>query len=151
MADILHLLQIQAPREAVYQALATAEGVRNWLSRDADFAAEVGGSGEIRFANGQRVIKMEIEELKPASRVAWKVLSAAMPNWTNTRVEFEIDAGDDGTLLRFAHRDFPGADDFFAMSATAWACFLISLKQYAETGKGMPHPDDPLSRAPGPK
>lgn len=151
MADILHLLQIQAPPEAVYQAIATIDGVRNWFSRDADFHSKVGGSGEIRFADGQRVIKMEIEELKPIGRVAWRVLSAAMPNWANTRVEFEIGAGDDGTLLHFAHRGFPGADDFFAMSATAWAGFLISLKQYAETGKGMPHPDDPLSRAPSPK
>lgn len=148
MVDILHLLQVQAPREAVYQAIATVEGVRNWFSRDADLDSRIGGSGEIRFANRQRIIKMEIEELEPTVRVVWRVLSAAMPNWANTKVEFGIGAGDEGTLLHFAHRGFTGTNDFFAMSATAWAGFLISLKQYAETGKGMPHPDDPLSRAP---
>ena len=148
MADILHLLKIHAPRKQIYEAIATVEGVRNWFSRDADFDPRVGGSGEIRFANGQRITRVKIEELKPAERVVWKVLSAAMPAWADTRVEFEIGAEDDGTMLRFAHRGFNETDDFFAMSATAWANFLISLKQYVETDEGTPHPDDPLSRSP---
>lgn len=151
MADVLHLLEIHAPRERIYEAIATLEGVRNWFSRDADFEPGIGGSGEIRFANGQRVIRVETGELAPAERIVWKVLSAAMPAWADTRVEFRMDASDGGTMLHFAHRGFGEMDDFFAMSATAWANFLLSLKQYAETGEGTPHPDDPLSRSPGAK
>ena len=151
MPDVLHLLMIHAPRERVYEAIATADGVRNWFSRDADLEPRVGGSGEIRFANGQRITNVEIEELEPAGRIVWKVVSAAMPTWADTRIEFRMAAADDGTMLRFAHRGFDDTDDFFAMSATARANFLISLKQYAETGEGTPHPDDPLSRSPGAK
>ena len=151
MPDVLHLLMIHAPRERVYEAIATADGVRNWFSRDADLEPRVGGSGEIRFANGQRITRVEIEELEPAGRIVWKVVSAAMPTWADTRIEFRMAAADDGTMLRFAHRGFDDTDDFFAMSATARANFLISLKQYAETGEGTPHPDDPLSRSPGAK
>ncbi|HVU81389.1 MAG TPA: SRPBCC domain-containing protein [Rhodanobacteraceae bacterium] len=151
MADVLHLLMIHAPRERIYEAIATAEGVRNWFSRDADLEPTVGGSGEIRFANGQRITRVKIEQLEPAERVVWKVVSAAMPTWADTRVEFRMAAADGGTMLRFAHRGFGEADDFFAMSATAWANFLISLKLYAEIGEGTPHPDDPLSRSPGAK
>ncbi|HKT40746.1 MAG TPA: SRPBCC domain-containing protein [Rhodanobacteraceae bacterium] len=151
MADILHLLQIQAPRESVYQAIATAEGLRNWLSRDADLDTELGGDGEIRFAEGKRILKIGLRELKPTTRIVWKVLSAAMPTWEDTTVAFEMTSEGDGTMLHFRHRGFQQADDLFAMSTTIWASFLISLKQYLETGKGMPHPDDPLSRAPGSK
>ena len=147
MADILHQIQIDAPQEAVYRAVATSEGVRNWLSRDADMGVTIGSNGEIRFAGGTRILKLRIEELKPSSRVAWKVLSAAMPTWADTTVEFGMDAEGTGTKLRFAHRGFQQADELFAMSATIWASFLISMKQYLETGKGTPHPDDPLSRA----
>lgn len=146
MNDILHLLKINAPHSAVYTAIATPEGIRNWFSRDADMDPRVGGSGEIRFANGQRVIRMEIAALKPDERVVWNVLSAAMPNWSDTTVEFELTVEGGGTMLHFAQRGFAGTDDFFAMSATAWAGFLISLKLYLETGNGTPHPDDPLSR-----
>ena len=81
MADVLHLLMIHAPRERIYEAITTVEGIRNWFSRDADLEPSVGGSGEIRFANGQRVIRMKIEELRPAERVVWNVISAAMPAW----------------------------------------------------------------------
>lgn len=148
MADILHLLQIHAPREKVYAAIATAQGVRGWLSRDADFDSQIGSSGEIRFAGGTRILKIDIAELKPDARAAWRVLSAAMPNWAGTTVEFDARTEGRDTMLHFAHRGFTQADDLFAMSATIWAAFLISLKQYAETGTGAPHPDDILSRGP---
>lgn len=71
-----------------------------------------------------------------------------MPTWADTLVEFELDADHAATMLHFAHRGFSQTDDFFAMSATAWASFLLSPKQYLETGTGTPHPDDPLSRDP---
>src|SRR5579875_312238 len=75
MAEIMHLLKIDAPRESVYRAIASVEGVRNWLSRDADFDSMMGNSGEIRFAGGTRILKILLEELKPTTRVAWNVLS----------------------------------------------------------------------------
>ncbi len=146
MADILHLIKIHAPREKVYQTIATAEGIRNWWTRDADLDAKVGGSGEFRFAAGKRITKVRIEELKPSSRVVWETLSAPIPTWAGTRIKFELRADDAGTLLAFAHCSFPQADDMFAYSVTAWGSFLISLKLYLETGQGTPHPDDPLSR-----
>ncbi|HKT31002.1 MAG TPA: SRPBCC domain-containing protein [Gammaproteobacteria bacterium] len=146
MADILHLIKINDTREKAYQAIAAVEGVRNWWTRDADLDTRLGGRGEFRFANGKRVTKVEIEELKPSTRVAWKVLSAPIPTWAKTIIEFELNAEDGGTALRFAHRGFEHADDLFAYSATAWAYFLVSLKEYLETGKGMPHPDDVFSR-----
>lgn len=149
MADILHLLQIHAPRENVYAAIATIEGVRNWFSRDADLDSRVGGSGEIRFAGRTRIIKLEVVKLEPPASIVWRILSAAMPTWANTRVEFKLSVDGAGTLLHLAQRGFREIDDFFAMSATAWASFLFSLKQYLETGRGTPHPDDILSRGPG--
>lgn len=151
MADIQHLLQIHAPRERAYEAIATADGIRAWFSRDADLDSKVGGSGKIRFAGRTRIIKLEVDKLEPPARIVWKVLSAAMPTWANTSVEFTLSVDDGGTMLHFAQRGFQHADDFFAMSATAWASFLFSLKQYVETGQGTPHPDDILSRTPSPR
>ncbi|MGH7745669.1 MAG: SRPBCC family protein [Gammaproteobacteria bacterium] len=147
MADILHLIKIRAPRERVYQALATVEGVRAWWTRDADLDAKVGGSGEFRFAGGKRITKVRIEELKPPSRVVWKAISAPIATWADSSINFDLQADDDGTTLRFAQRGIQQADDQFAMSTTAWGSFLLSLKEYLETGRGTPHPDDPLSRA----
>lgn len=145
MSDIRHLVKIRAPREQVYSALTTADGIHNWWTRDANLDNKIGGRGEFRFAKGTRVTTVSIEELQPSSRVVWKVRSAPIPTWAGTRIEFELRADDGGTLLAFAHRGFPEADDLFAYSNTAWGQFIISLHQYLETGKGTPHPDDPLS------
>lgn len=146
MPDILHLIKIRAPHEKVYQALTTVEGIRGWWTREADLDAKVGGKGEFRFAQGARVTTAKVKELTPSARVVWEVLSAPIPTWAGTAIRFELRAEDDGTLLSFAHCGFKRADDPFAYSATAWGSFLVSLKLYLETGKGTPHPSDPLSR-----
>ena len=73
-----------------------------------------------------------------------------MPTRVGTTIEFRISKGDAGTMLHFTHRGFQQSDDLFAMCTTIWAGFLISLKQYLETGHGMPHPDDILWRSPKP-
>lgn len=149
MAEILHLIKINAAPKMAYQAISTVEGIRNWWTRDADLDAKVGGNGEFRFANGKRITKVRIEELQPSSRVVWKALSAPIPTWAGTTIRFELRAEDDGgTLVHFAHSGFKDVDDLFAYSATAWGYFMVSLKQYLETGKGMPHPDDVFSRKP---
>ena len=52
MPDILHRLTIHAPPERVFEALTTAEGIRNWWTRDADLDARIGGAGEFCFYGG---------------------------------------------------------------------------------------------------
>ncbi len=54
MPDIMHLISIQSSPERVYQALTTAEGIRNWWTRDADLDSR---EGEFRFSySGERQI-----------------------------------------------------------------------------------------------
>ena len=38
MSEIMHLIKIRAAQDKVYQALSTAEGIRNWWTRDAALA-----------------------------------------------------------------------------------------------------------------
>jgi len=79
MPDILYLVKIEASPERVYDAIATAEGVRNWWTREADLDSEIGGMGEFRFYDGKSVTKVRIEDLKPFERVSWKTISANAP------------------------------------------------------------------------
>jgi uncharacterized protein YndB with AHSA1/START domain len=43
MPDIMHLIKIHASPERIYQALTTAEGIRNWWTRDAVLDSKIGG------------------------------------------------------------------------------------------------------------
>jgi uncharacterized protein YndB with AHSA1/START domain len=139
MHDIMHLIKIHASSERVYQAITTAEGIRQWWTRDAAVEPKVGAAGEFGFSGGRFVAKVTVEELNPATRMRWKVANAA---WPGNDIEFNLKAdGNDATLV-FAHRGFPRADDGYASATTRWGLYLFSLKRYLETGKGTPNPDD---------
>jgi len=150
MPDIMHRIKIHASPERVYQALTTAEGIRNWWTRDAVLDAKIGGSGEFRFYEGQGVTKVSIDHLEPPVRVAWSTISANAPGgWAGTTIAFDLRADGDGTVLAFAHRGFAQADEGYALVTTGWAYFLVSLQQYLETGNGAPHPDIDFARVIG--
>jgi uncharacterized protein YndB with AHSA1/START domain len=142
MPDILHLIRIAAPPPLVYRALTTADGIRRWWTRDADLDEVRGGTGAFRFNGGKAVTRVTIDALEPPRRVAWRTISAHAPGgWEGTTIAFDLRAEGRGTALAFAHRGFSEESEGFAIVNTVWAHFLISLRQYLETGTGAPHPD----------
>ena len=139
MHTVMHLVKIHAAPAAVYQAITTSRGIRQWWTRDATIAQEVGGAGEFGF-NGKRLVaKVSIEALDPAVGTRWKVVNAA---WPGDDIEFKLKADGNDTVLLFAHRGFPNADEAFASATTRWGLYLLSLKRCLQTGEGTPNPDD---------
>jgi uncharacterized protein YndB with AHSA1/START domain len=138
MHDIMHLIKIHASSERVYQAITTADGIRQWWTRDAAIEAKAGAAGEFGFYGRRFVAKVTIEELEPTTRVRWKVANSA---WDGKDIEFNLKAAGNDTSLSFAHRGFPRADKGYAGATTRWGFYLLSLKRYLETGKGTPNPE----------
>ena len=145
MADIMHLLKIDAPREKVYAALTTAEGIRNWWTRDADLSESV---GEFRFGSygAGHTTKVKVDELKPVERVRWTTTASFRKEWEGTTITFELREEEGKTVLFFAHRAFAKADDCYALFTTGWGYYLVSLQQFLERGKGAPSPDADWAR-----
>jgi uncharacterized protein YndB with AHSA1/START domain len=139
MHDLMHLIKIHAASERVYEAITTEHGIRQWWTRDAAIEPEVGAIGEFGFYAKRFVAKVTVEELAPAARVRWTVVNSA---WPGANIEFNLKPDGDDTTLVFAHRGFPRADDGFASATTRWGFYLFSLKQYLQTGRGTPNPDD---------
>jgi uncharacterized protein YndB with AHSA1/START domain len=140
--DILHLIKVRASAEQVYQAITTAEGVRNWWTRDTALDSTIGGTGKFGFNQHQFVIKIKIEELTPHTNVGWQMISSGLPAFEGTTITFDLRANGGHTMLAFAHRGFKRADDGLAAATTRWGFYLVSLKRYLERGQGTPNPDD---------
>ena len=122
MPDIMHLVKIHVSPERVYQALTTAEDIRQWWTRDADRDLQIGGTGEFRFSyDGTVVTRVRVEELKPPVCVGWKTVSSFRPEWNGTTITFDLRAEGSDTMLSFAHRDFAQADEIYALTTTGWA------------------------------
>ena len=147
MPDIMHLIRIHASPERVYQAPTTAEGIRNWWTRDAALDAKIGGTVEFRFYEGKGVTHVRVDELEASVRVGWKTVSANAPGgWDGTTITFDLRAEGSDTVLSFAHRGLRQADEGYALVNTGWAYYLVSLQQYLETGKGTPQQDKDFAR-----
>jgi len=142
MADIRHLLKIEAAPEQVYAALTTAEGIRSWWTDNAALDEQVGGKGVFRFHYGKVVETLvEIQILEPPKTVGWSVIRSFRPEQKGTLISFELVPDGHGVMLHFSQNGFPQADDTYALMNTGWAYYLVSLKFYAETGRGQPSPN----------
>jgi len=138
----MHLVKIHASSDRVYQAITTAEGVRNWWTRDTNLESHIGGTGEFGFYGHRFVVNVRVQDLTPNAHVGWRMMSSGQPAFEGTTIAFDLRPAGGDTMLAFAHRGFKHADDGFASATTRWGFYLVSLKQYLESGRGTPNPDD---------
>ena len=145
MPDICHKVGIQVSKEQIFQAITTQSGLANWWTKDTKAEKAVLG-GKIQFSFVKRLdkefdVEVEIIELKPNQRVQWRVIQGPQ-EWLRTEIRFEINPQEKENILHFTHSKWSNPTDFMAQCNTKWAIFLLSLKEFLETGKGRPFPDD---------
>lgn len=145
MADIVHRIGINAPASRVYDAVATAQGVAGWWTRNTTGSAQAGGTVNVRFLRdgGEEIGQMDfaMTRLAPGREVHWRML-AGPPEWVGTDVTFALAQEGDMTILVFGHRGWKEQAEFMAHCSMKWAVFLLSLKALVETGQGRPAPGD---------
>ncbi|MGC2166684.1 MAG: SRPBCC domain-containing protein [Gallionella sp.] len=145
MIDIIHRIGIKAPVAQVYKGLATLDGLAQWWTEEVLGEAQVGGkiafvfhkkTGEMR---GQ--IDMEVRKLEPQKEVRWRCIGG-IDEWIGTDINFQLSEQDNQTIVMFSHRNWRAESEFTAHCSTKWATFLLSLREYLETGTGRPAPND---------
>ncbi|MFW5943488.1 MAG: SRPBCC family protein [Chloroflexota bacterium] len=143
MADILHLVPIQASPQSVYEAITTEEGLKSWWTDDVSAEPREGSMAVFRFEGGQVAFRMNVDKLEPVQAVEWSVEAPAPPEWEETRVTWHLQPDNGGnTHLLFGHRDWASTENSFAAINYNWAYYLTSLKEYLEKGQGFPHRND---------
>lgn len=139
--EIRHSFFIGAPAERVMAALMDQEHIRNWWTREAQV---VDGKGSFGWSGYGWNVELDMEQHTTPAHVLWKCTGSNMQNtraWEGTTMSFLLVPEADGTRVEFAQTDYEGSPCFDACDQ-GWAYFLgTSLKQYLETGKGMPYPE----------
>ena len=69
MASIKHLFHIAAPRQQVYEAISTIEGISNWWTVQTTGSSERGGVMAFRF--GQAGMDFKVISVQPNESVSW--------------------------------------------------------------------------------
>ncbi|MES1189655.1 MAG: SRPBCC domain-containing protein [Steroidobacter sp.] len=139
--EIWHEIIINAEPDKVYQAITDPRQISHWWTTDTRGRSEVGGHLEFYFDDflgaETRVTGLEVNKL-----VQWQCTDRGLPDWSNTKLEFKIFKEDGITYLHFKHSDWHENAAMFPHCSIGWAIFLMSLKEFVETGKGRPYPYD---------
>ena len=135
-------LAIRAPRERVFEAIATVEGLRGWWTAIASGSAAAGGELHLGFAGLGEHIVLHVEDARRPSLVRWRCLAhSGCPAWNGTAVTFElVEDGPGRCTLRFRHAGL-SAD----LVRDGWERFLASLAALAQTGRGDPFAGETLA------
>lgn len=136
MADIKHLVLIQASAESVYRAITEQAGLAGWWTTQTVAEPRVGSVAEFTFGNRYRN-RMRVVDLVENERVEWKCLEGD-EQWIGTSFVFELEPEGGRTIVRFTHGDWHAMTDFYAHCNYHWGFYLRSLKSYCETGEGEP-------------
>ena len=145
MVDIVHRIGIKSPAAQVYEALTSLEGLARWWTEEVLGDGGIGGKIAFCFRSPTGELKgkidMEVQELAPPKAVRWRC-TGGLDEWIGTDIGFDLAEEDGQTILHFGHRNWREATDFTSHCSMKWATFLLSLRDYVDTGKGKPAPHD---------
>jgi len=133
---ILHVLDINSPRDVVNGALTSIKGLGNWWTTDVSGSAAEGGIIAFNFAG---VFKPEMKVIiSGGNLVEWKC-TGGEKEWAGDKFTFALeDAGPRVKLTFTQEYSNDITDEQYGRFNFNWGYYLSSLKQYCETGKGMP-------------
>jgi uncharacterized protein YndB with AHSA1/START domain len=139
MPDILHDFPIRVPPARVFEAVSTPAGLDRWWTARSTGAPGVGFEYQLWFGP-EYDWRATVSQCDPP-RAFELTVTVAMPDWTGTRVGFQLEERPFGTQVRFWHAGWAAADDHFRTSSYCWAMYLRILQRALEHGEDVPYPD----------
>jgi uncharacterized protein YndB with AHSA1/START domain len=131
MAELRHLVRINATPDRVYAAVGTQAGMRSWWTADTRMDETVGGKAEFGFEKGQTVFRMTIDKLDPGRCVIMRC-HGDQPEWNGTTLTWDIIEDDGMTVLRFVHSGWREVTDFCTGCNSMWGNLMYRLKDSVE-------------------
>ena len=134
MSEIKILFHIAAPREKVYEAITTIEGLASWWTKQTCGESRPGGI--IRFRFGEFGNDMKVLSMKKNEWVQWECVDGP-DEWLGTRLSFQLDENGSKTKtrVRFEHSCWKNANDFFAGCTFTWGGIWKASGNYVKQVK----------------
>jgi uncharacterized protein YndB with AHSA1/START domain len=134
---ISHKIRIKAPRENVFKALSTAQGLKGWYTPHLQGDIAEGREAVFSFT-GREPFRWRFTEMSPQSQVRWECVEG--PGAAGgTTVTFRVSNTDGGrTVVECEHEGWSDSDEAFTICNTLWGILMGHLMDYAETAKPDP-------------
>ncbi len=134
----LHV-EIDAPIEAVWQAITEGKGIANWFAPIAEVSAPGVGATVKAGWSEEMMISSTVDAWEPPKHVRWLDESGWMGPGTSLAVDYYLSTEDGKTRVRLVQSGFgasDGWDDLFDGIKTGWTYFLQNLRIYVEKHLG---------------
>lgn len=138
MVNITHQIGVTADPAKAMHALTTIEGLANWWTNETSGTSTKGGT--IKFAFNGDGPQMKVIDVTN-NTVEWECISGP-DEWLGTRYVFRIEPVGGQTKIFFSHRGWKDETPFHYHCSMKWAVFMISLRNYLNTGQGNAFPND---------
>lgn len=138
--EIFHEIRVNASPAELYAAVSNVEKLAHWWTTDTRGDSRLGKKLEFWF--GDLCQEMEVTALDSEQNVHWHATHRGLPEWADTEIDFRIYQEDGKTRLHFKHSNWDRDAKMFPQCSFHWAIYLVSLKEFVETGKGRPYPYD---------
>jgi uncharacterized protein YndB with AHSA1/START domain len=134
-------IEITTPRERVFDAIATPEGICGWWATTVKGSGKTGGDLRLEFEGLEEHIIMHVDEAKRPSSVKWTcTVHTELPEWAGTKPTFDLVELTPKTCeLHFRHTGLTPQLECHDHCEIGWNRFLASLVAYIERGKGAPY------------
>jgi uncharacterized protein YndB with AHSA1/START domain len=142
--DYATCVTVRAPRERVFDAVATVDGLRGWWTSDVTGSPSPGDELRFGFDEVDEWIAMRVDRAERPGVVEWTCVGQRHgpehdAEWVGTRVIFTlVGRGPDECELSLRHAGLTPELVCYDQCANGWDHFIESLAAYAERGEGSP-------------
>ncbi len=140
MPRVRHRVGIVGDINTIYRSMHEPVGLCGWWATTTDGTPKVGHVLDLHFADVV-TLSFRIDALEENALVRLHCVSGPGP-WHNCSLKFSFKQDTDQVWVELIHENEAASEDDFLYFNTKWTCYLLSLRDLIETGKGYPYPKD---------
>ncbi|MCU7845662.1 MAG: SRPBCC domain-containing protein [Candidatus Thiodiazotropha sp. (ex Monitilora ramsayi)] len=140
MAKVKHRVGINGTIDQIFAAITSSDGFAGWWASSADISHDIGGNVDLTF-DDLAVLRFKYRDIQDNKKVAIQCVEGPGP-WQGSMLLFELEQAVDQVFVTLTHQNDIAKEEDFLYFSTKWPCYLLSLRDFVETGKGRPYPND---------
>jgi uncharacterized protein YndB with AHSA1/START domain len=137
MTSHSHKISVEAPKQKVYDAITTEEGLQGWYTPSVQGCASHGERLQLQFESKAGPFHWKVSEIDPGSVVLWECLEGPGDS-RGTTATFRLQEVNGKTTVELDHDGIDEADAKRKTCNSMWGALMLHLRRFAETGKPDP-------------
>jgi uncharacterized protein YndB with AHSA1/START domain len=132
--DIVLAVEIAKEPKAVFDTVATREGIAAFWTPDVQGDAAEGGELSLGFGTARSRLPLRVRRAAAPQEIEWAA-GGDWPFWSGSRIAWSFEPSEASTKVILRHLDYGEGmpDDEFGSVAFTWATVLGRLKSVAES------------------